>query len=110
MRITINKDASSFSGLIKLIGIGWFFGFGALFLVPMIIGLIIFMLAGNWQQVGSLLIGILLAPLILVFHAFFVGTLIWLGLFLFRRVRPIEIQCVSESSNQRLQATQKPRA
>ena len=96
MRITLNKDASNIGGIIKLFGIGWGFGFGALFLVPMLIALPIFMLAGNWEQVGSLLIGMVMVPLILVGHAFLFGTLVWFGLFLFRRVRSIEIDCVSE--------------
>lgn len=97
MKLIIENGALSASSVAKLIAIGWFFGWGALFavfLIPMLVFVFISLASSGgltsvrWTELAILF----LFPVVLGLQAIMVGAIGALGYAIFTRYRSLKLE------------------
>ena len=94
MKIQLQKNGIQPKQLIKLVGTGYFLGAGLLFGTLFLIGGIGTVLFGNSAEINALVPFIILVPVILVLQSIIFSLFIALGLWLFKKFKPLEIEII----------------
>ena len=92
MKIIIGKNGIKTSELIKLVGVGYVFGAGILFIIPILLGLLVALVSGNTSEMLEIGVALLLIPIILAMQAVMFSLIIALGHKIFKKFKPLEIE------------------
>ena len=86
MKIIINESGIKFSSVMKLVFFGYIIGMG-LIMIP-----VAFLDIINLQELTNSIIAIVIIPLVLLLQGVFLGLLINLGLYIYKKFKPITIE------------------
>lgn len=94
MKIIITESGIKFSSVMKLVFFGYIIGMGIIMIPVAFLDII------NLKEFTNSIIALVIIPLILLLQGIFLGLLINLGLYIFKKFKPIEVE--HEKQNQHL--------
>lgn len=96
MKILLEPNRIPVGAMISIVGMGYALGIGVIFGGFFVLALLVSLFSGE-QQVGSVVMGLIMFPLILLLQGLMLGLLTSLGLKIYSIFKPIEIEMKNEN-------------
>uniref|UniRef100_UPI0019809A74 hypothetical protein n=1 Tax=Paraglaciecola marina TaxID=2500157 RepID=UPI0019809A74 len=90
LKIQLTDNGIQFGDFVKLCAIGMTCSIGMLFIVVAILMIPIALISGELQGLLSSIIMIVMAPIVCAFNGAFFGAIIFLGLRVYKKFKPLE--------------------